>query len=175
MSTKSTKSAAPAATNAPAAPANGSQIENEAGIKHPFFAEIAPGESITVAGVLESVDEKETPYGAVPRYKGDFAIRHFKNGRAAVAPSKDKDGKEIPGVAAVAASVRTVRSGTVYFPVSSNIGTELVSNAAKIPGGWESCEFKFSVTKDASGKWGPLSWSVLPRVEGDRVLSLLNS
>jgi hypothetical protein len=155
-------------------------IENEAGIKHPFFAEVAPGESLTVAAVLKEIDEKETPYGPVNRYKGDFVIRHHKNGKPAVPAVKAqpaKDGKPAvearEAIPAVPASVRTVRSGTVYFP--PNIGAEIVSNAAKIEGGWDSCEFKLSVSKDKDGKWGTPSFSVLPRVEGDRVLALLNS
>lgn len=155
-------------------------IENEAGIKHPFFAEVAPGESLTVAAVLKEIDEKETPYGPVNRYKGDFVIRHHKNGKPAVPAVKAqpaKDGKPAiearEAIPAVPASVRTVRSGTVYFPAS--IGAEIVANAAKIEGGWDSCEFKLSVSKDKDGKWGTPSFSVLPRVEGDRVLALLNS
>lgn len=172
--TAAVSSAAPAASNAPASPS----IENVAGIKYPFFAEVANGETLVIAGVLKETDEKETPYGPVKRYKGDFAIRHQKNGRVAVAPvpAVVKDGKEvtpaIAGVAAIPASVVTVRSGTVYFP--AQIGDQLLTKAAAIPGGWDSLEFKLSATK-SNGGFPSVSWSVEPRVEGDRVLSLLNS
>jgi len=164
-------------TNTPAVPAS-VQIETVAGIKYPFFAAIQNGESITVAGVLNSTDEKSTPYGPVKRFKGDFIIRHHKNGKpavAAVAPSKDAAGKDIPGtpaVAAVPASTSLVRSGTCYFP--AQIGSKILELASKIPGGYEAAEFKLSAAK-TNGEFPSVSFAVEPRVEGDRVLSLLNS
>lgn len=182
MSTKTAKTAsatAPASTNSNTSAASaGVQIENAAGIKYPFFAEVKNGETLTVAGNFREVDEKSTPYGPVKRYKGDFIIRHNVNGVAEIKPvaAVVKDGKEvspaITGRAAVPASVKHVRSGTVYFP--AQIGEQLLERARKIEGGWENCEFKFSATK-SNGGFPSISWSVEPRVEADRVLSLLNS
>lgn len=114
-------------------------------IANTFFAEAADKTKVKFAGVLKSIEDKETPTGTAKRFKGDFAMTL---------------GDE------------TYRAKYAFFP--SQIRDPLCAAISKI-GKWDSCEFVFTAVKTVtptSSSWS-VDFSLSPRVEQARVLAML--
>lgn len=115
-------------------------------INNTFFAEAPDAAQVKIAGVLKSIEDKETPTGTAKRFKGDFAMLGY-----------DK---------------QTYRAKYAFFP--ANIRDAILAAVSKI-GKWDSVEFVFSATKSQSNQsasWS-VSFSVNPRLEQPRVVALL--
>lgn len=112
-------------------------------IKNTFFAEAADKTAIKFAGILKSMTDKETPTGTAKEFKGDFLLEIGDD---------------------------TFRAGKAFFPASIR---DPLQSAILKAGKWESLEMVFTAVKDgASSNW-KVTFVLAPRIEQDRVISLL--
>lgn len=121
------------------------KIIEQSKIANTFFAEAADKTKIKFAGILKSIEDKETPTGTAKRFKGDFALQ---NGDS------------------------TIRSKYAFFPAQIR---DALSAAILKAGKWDSLEFVFVAEKTVTEKtsnWS-VSFSLLPRQEQDRVITML--
>lgn len=122
------------------------KITEESVIKNTLFASLAEKSRVRIVAVVTKIDDKETAYAPVKRFRGDIVVATDEN---------------------------AVRAKTAFFP--SSISDAILSAAQKIKG-WDQLEFVALATKnskDAAQLWS-LSWEVTPRQTAPRVLDLLN-
>lgn len=116
-------------------------------ITNTYFAALGDKAKVKIAGVIKKIDDKETSSGTAKRFKGDIALQN---------------GDE----------VFISRYG--FFPTA--IRDSLIDGLRKL-GKWTSAEFVLTAVKtknEEENKW-TVTYSVNPRLEQPRVMSLLNS
>lgn len=126
------------------APATAAASDEIKGIKYSLFNKLAVGTVIVIAGVLKSIGSKDTNYGPVTKFKGDFGVK-------------------IPGVK------EPVRASTAFFPAA--IEKAIVESASKNVK-WSSLEFRLNVTRTEKG-FESITFSIPARPESDRVSAML--
>lgn len=115
-------------------------------VSNTFFAALKDKNKVRVAGIIKSIDDKETSSGQAKRFKGDIAVEFGD-------------------------TVYQARYG--FFPTA--IRDALINGAVKL-GKWKSFEFVLEGTKsvpETGGSSWSVQFTLVPRVEKARVLSLL--
>lgn len=121
------------------------KLEEVSTIKNTYFTALPDKAKLRIAGVIKSIDDKETPSGTAKRFKGDIAV---------------SDG------------VTIYQARYCFF--STQLRDAIMTTLSKV-GKWESFEFVMAANKsvtDKGGNWS-ITFEVSPRVEMPRVLALL--
>lgn len=122
-------------------------ITTESVIKNTLFSSLEEKTKVRLAGVIKKIDDKETAYAPVKRFKGDF-------------------------VAGIVGSNKAVRAATAFFPGSI---TEPILAAARKAGKWSQLEFVAVAVKnpkDAPNLW-TVTFEKAPQQSPERVLELM--
>lgn len=122
------------------------KVTQESAIKNTLFSSLPEKSRVRIAGVILKIDDKETAYAPVKRFRGDIAMT--------------VDGKN------------AVRAKTAFFP--SSITEPLLAAARKVSG-WSQLEFVAIATKnskDAANLWS-VTFERAPGQSPERTLELL--
>lgn len=119
------------------------------GLNNLLFNQLPKGASFMLCGQLKGIVIKNTPYGDVEGFKGDFILHSGENTRE--------------------------RSQTAYLPGSVK---EAIKTAAAKLGKWSVVEFRLTATKADNMIDYSVKFEVGPRLlagESDRVLALVSA
>lgn len=122
------------------------KITEESVIKNTLFSSLEEKSKVRIIGVITKIDDKETAYAPVKRFRGDIAVAIGEN---------------------------AMRAKTAFFP--SSISDAIIAGARKA-GKWDQLEFVAVATKNSkeSASLWSVVFDVSPQQTAPRVLELLN-
>jgi hypothetical protein len=121
------------------------KVEQVSTVTNTFFAALEDKSAVRIAGIVSSIQDKETSSGTAKRFKGDIAVEYKET---------------------------VFHSRYLFLP--THIRDAILNAVSKI-GKWESFEFLLSANKvknEKDNKW-EIEFDISPRVEKPRVLALL--
>lgn len=127
------------------------KVEEVSTVTNKYFNDCENKQTVKIAGIVKSIDDKDTPYGTAKRFKGDFALMSGDD---------------------------TYRAKYLFLP--NDIRDTILSEVAKLAK-WTSFEFAAILTKTiedngegvVTKRFWSVSFTTKPQIEKARVLALL--